>query len=93
MLGQTIGDNNRRDETIGKRIIDAKIMQSEVKVAIGAKIEKIIDETLVMTEIEVEIEIGVEKEKDVWHLVGMIEDIKAQTIIQGLGIDLLLESQ
>ena len=46
-----------------------------------------------MTEIEVEIEIGVEQEKDIWHQEGMTEDIKAQTLIQGPGIDLLLGSQ
>ena len=46
-----------------------------------------------MTEIEVEIEIGVEQEKDIWHQEGMTKDIKAQTLIQGPGIDLLQRSQ
>ena len=46
-----------------------------------------------MTEIEVEIEIGVEQQKDIWHQEDMTEDIKAQTPIQGPGIDLLLGSQ
>ena len=31
-LGKTIGDNHRIDETIGEEIIDAKIMESEMKV-------------------------------------------------------------
>ena len=44
-----------------------------------------------MTEIEIEIE--VEQEKDVLHQEGMTEDIKAQTLIQGPGTDLLLGSQ
>ena len=44
-----------------------------------------------MTEIGVEIE--VEQEKDIWHQEGITEDIKAQTLIQGPGIDLLLGSQ
>ena len=39
ILGKTIGDNHRVDETIGEEIIDAKIMEPEMKVEIGAEIE------------------------------------------------------
>ena len=46
-----------------------------------------------MTGIEVEIEIGVEQDKDIWHQEGMTEDVKAQTLIQGPGMDLHLGSQ
>ena len=45
-----------------------------------------------MTEIEVEIETGIEQEKGIWHQEGMTEDTKGQTLIQGPGIDLPLES-
>ena len=34
-LDKTIGDNHRIDETIGEEIIDAKIMEPEMKVEIG----------------------------------------------------------
>ena len=40
-----------------------------------------------MTKREVEIEIGVEQEKDICHQERMTEDIKAQTLIQGPGIE------
>ena len=46
-----------------------------------------------MTGVEVEIQKGVEQVKDVWHQEGMTEDIKAQTLIQGPGIDLLIGLQ
>ena len=38
-LGQTIEGNYRIDETTGEEIIDAKIMELEVKVEIGVEIE------------------------------------------------------
>ena len=38
-LGTTIGDNHRIDKTIGKEIIDAKIMEPEMRIEIGAEIE------------------------------------------------------
>ena len=38
-LGQAIGDNHRIDETIGEEIIDAKIMEPEMRVEVGAEIE------------------------------------------------------
>ena len=38
-LGKTIGDNHRIDETIGEKIIDAKIMELEMRVQIGVEIE------------------------------------------------------
>ena len=38
-LGKTIGDNHRKDETIGEEIIDTKIMEPEMKIEIGAEIE------------------------------------------------------
>ena len=60
-LGKTIGDNHRIDETIGEEIVDAKIMEPEVRI----EIESIIEGMLVMTEIVEEIEIGVEQEKDI----------------------------
>ena len=64
-LGQAIRDNHRIDKTIGEEIIDAKIVEPEMKIEIGVEIEYIIDGTLVTIEIEVEVEIGVEQEKDV----------------------------
>ena len=38
-LDQTIRDNHRIDETIGKEMIDAKIMEPEAIVEIEAEIE------------------------------------------------------
>ena len=38
-LGQTIGDNHKINETIGKETIDVKIMEPEVIVEIEAEIE------------------------------------------------------
>ena len=38
-LGQAIGDNHRIDKTIGEEIIDAKIMEPEMKIEIGIEIE------------------------------------------------------
>ena len=38
-LDQTIGDNNRIDETIAEETIDSKIMEPEVIVEIEAEIE------------------------------------------------------
>ena len=38
-LGKTIGDNHRIDETIGEGIIDAKIMEPEMRVEIITEIE------------------------------------------------------
>ena len=38
-LGQAIGDNHRKNETIGEEIIDTKIMEPEVKTEIGVEIE------------------------------------------------------
>ena len=40
-LGQTIGDNHRIDETMGEEIIDAKILEPEMKVEIGVDQEEI----------------------------------------------------
>ena len=42
---------------------------------------------------KIEIEIGVKQEKDLSPQEGMTEDIKAQTLVQAPGIDLLLGSQ
>ena len=38
-LNKTIGDNHGIDEIIGEEIIDAKIMEPEMKIEIGAEIE------------------------------------------------------
>ena len=38
-LGQAIRDDHRIDETIGEEIIDAKIMEPEMRVEIGVEIE------------------------------------------------------
>ena len=38
-LDKTIGDNHRKDKTKGQEIIDAKIMEREMRVEIGAEIE------------------------------------------------------
>ena len=38
-LDQTIGDNHRRDKTIGEKTIDTKIMEPEVIVQLEAEIE------------------------------------------------------
>ena len=38
-LGKTIGDNHEKDETIGEEIIDAKIVEPEMEIEIGAEIE------------------------------------------------------
>ena len=50
------------DMIVGKEGLDAKIMIKEVKVEIGG--DKILEETLVMTDMTVEIGIGVEQEKE-----------------------------
>ena len=39
ILDKTIGDNHRIDKIIGEEIIDAKIMEPEMKIDIGAEIE------------------------------------------------------
>ena len=39
ILGQAIGDNHRIDKTIGEEIIDAKIMEPEMKIEIAVEIE------------------------------------------------------
>ena len=38
-LGKTIGDNNRIDKIIREEIIDAKIMEPEMKIEIGVERE------------------------------------------------------
>ena len=38
-LGKAIGDNHRIDKTIEEEIIDAKIMETEMKIEIGVEIE------------------------------------------------------
>ena len=38
-LGKTIGDYHRIDETIGKKIAEAKIIEPEMKVEIDVEIE------------------------------------------------------
>ena len=38
-LDKTIGDNHRIDKIIREEIIDAKIMELEMKIEIGAEIE------------------------------------------------------
>ena len=39
IIDKTIGDNHRKDETIGEEIIDAKIMEPGMRVGIGVEIE------------------------------------------------------
>ena len=66
ILGLTIGDNHKTDKynmdvTVEEEVIDAKIMITEVTVEIEG--DKLLEETLVMTDMTVETGIGVEQEK------------------------------
>ena len=66
-LDLTIGDNHKTDAynvdmTVGEEVIDAKIMITRVTIEIEG--DKILEETLVMTDMTVETGMGVEQEKE-----------------------------